>query len=270
MAKLRVHELARELNLTNKVLLDRMKKLKISVRSHMSALDNQEVLTIRNSFNAKQNQKIEDINIRSAIIRRRKRVNEQEPKIQNSSETVHKTIEKERLSSDLNSSLNLINTEDTVAKKKRRKRRRKKNQKGEPAQIIKPAMPNKNHIDTVNPIMQVDGHINLSSMNSCNQVCIDTSDNFLENSSHETSKATSSKQQNDIQVEIARLRLIKTQFEKDIKQLKHEKDMYQNEILNLIDQIEELRSEYEQLKNKACHVHSSIKSNDVPDFLKGI
>jgi len=74
MAKLRVHELARELNLTNKVLLDRMKKLDMSVRSHMSALDDNDVQTIRESFIASKKKKnVEEERVKSTVIRRRKK-----------------------------------------------------------------------------------------------------------------------------------------------------------------------------------------------------
>jgi translation initiation factor IF-2 len=74
MAKIRVHELARELNLTNKVLLDRMKKLDMSVRSHMSALDDKDVQTIRESFIAsKKNKNVEEERVKSTVIRRRKK-----------------------------------------------------------------------------------------------------------------------------------------------------------------------------------------------------
>jgi len=74
MAKLRVHELARELNLTNKVLLDRMKKLDMPVRSHMSALDDNDVQTIRESFIAsKKNKNIEEERVKSTVIRRRRK-----------------------------------------------------------------------------------------------------------------------------------------------------------------------------------------------------
>jgi len=75
MAKLRVHELARELNLTNKVLLDRMKKLDLPVRSHMSALDDQDVHAIRDSFisSKKRNKSVDEERVKSTVIRRRRK-----------------------------------------------------------------------------------------------------------------------------------------------------------------------------------------------------
>jgi len=39
MAKIRVYELARDLNMTNKVLLDKIRNMNIEVGSHMSSLD---------------------------------------------------------------------------------------------------------------------------------------------------------------------------------------------------------------------------------------
>ncbi|MGD8513767.1 MAG: translation initiation factor IF-2 N-terminal domain-containing protein, partial [Deltaproteobacteria bacterium] len=39
MAKIRVYELARQLNMTNKVLLERLSEMNISVKSHMSVVD---------------------------------------------------------------------------------------------------------------------------------------------------------------------------------------------------------------------------------------
>ena len=87
MAKLRVHELARELNLTNKVLLERMKKLKMSVRSHMSALDDNDVQSIRESFIASKKKKnVNEERVKSTVIRRRKKGNKQQ------SDTVRKEI----------------------------------------------------------------------------------------------------------------------------------------------------------------------------------
>jgi DNA repair ATPase RecN len=243
MAKLRVHELARDLNLTNKVLLDRMKKLGVQVCSHMSALDDHDVLIIRESFFAK---KRDNTIVRSTVLTRNNTDNDQEKVPLNSSEALQENINDK----SANSLLNDINTEEPVEKKLRRKRR-KKRKKEEPAQIIKPAIP-----------IVSDKNINISSMNSSNQVSIDT-----EVSQNNISQEHLQK----LQVEIARLRLIKNQFEKDIKQLKDERDMHQNEILQLIDQKEELRSECEQMKNKDSQDHRPLQSNDdVPDFLKGI
>jgi len=46
--KIRVYELAKELNMTNKALMDKIKKMgDIDVRSHMSSLDSRSTETIK-------------------------------------------------------------------------------------------------------------------------------------------------------------------------------------------------------------------------------
>ena len=50
MARLRVYELARDLNMTNKVLLEKLGDLDISVKSHMSALDDDIIAKIKSLF----------------------------------------------------------------------------------------------------------------------------------------------------------------------------------------------------------------------------
>ena len=47
MAKSRIYELAREFNMTNTVLIDKVKEMGISVKSHMSALDDEEVTMVK-------------------------------------------------------------------------------------------------------------------------------------------------------------------------------------------------------------------------------
>ena len=50
MTRLRVYELARDLNMTNKVLLEKLDDLDISVKSHMSTLDDDIIAQIKSSF----------------------------------------------------------------------------------------------------------------------------------------------------------------------------------------------------------------------------
>ncbi len=52
MAKKRVHELAKELNIGSKELLDQLARLGISVKSHMSTLENAEIQRIKNHYSA--------------------------------------------------------------------------------------------------------------------------------------------------------------------------------------------------------------------------
>jgi translation initiation factor IF-2 len=73
MAKTRVYELARDLNLTNKILLSKLNDLDISVKSHMSALDDEIVVRIRQQLFGKKEETIEETRIKPTVIRRRKK-----------------------------------------------------------------------------------------------------------------------------------------------------------------------------------------------------
>ncbi len=73
MAKTRVYELARDLNLTNKILLSKLSDLDISVKSHMSALDDETVVRIRTQLFGKKEETIEETRIKPTVIRRRKK-----------------------------------------------------------------------------------------------------------------------------------------------------------------------------------------------------
>lgn len=48
--KIRVYEMAKELNLSSEALIEILKKMKISVKSHMSSLTPEEILEVRNRF----------------------------------------------------------------------------------------------------------------------------------------------------------------------------------------------------------------------------
>ncbi|MEH0022444.1 MAG: translation initiation factor IF-2 [Desulfobacter sp.] len=71
MAKVRVYELAKDLNMTNKQLLNKMKELKIEVKSHMSSLEDSAVIAIKRSMFGKKKQH-SDVKVRPSVIRRRK------------------------------------------------------------------------------------------------------------------------------------------------------------------------------------------------------
>ncbi|MBT8367745.1 MAG: translation initiation factor IF-2 [Deltaproteobacteria bacterium] len=73
MAKTRVYELARDLNLTNKILLSKLNDLEISVKSHMSALDDETVVRIRQQLFGTKEETIEETRIKPTVIRRRKK-----------------------------------------------------------------------------------------------------------------------------------------------------------------------------------------------------
>ena len=79
MAKRRVYELARELNMTNKELLDKLGELGIEVKNHMSSLEDDETGRIKDSlFGRKEKADIEDTRVRPNIIRRRRKPKKEE------------------------------------------------------------------------------------------------------------------------------------------------------------------------------------------------
>lgn len=74
MAKIRVYELAKDLNMTNKVLLEKIKAMDIDVKSHMSSLDDDIVQTIKgNLFSKGEPQKNREVRIKATVIRRRRK-----------------------------------------------------------------------------------------------------------------------------------------------------------------------------------------------------
>jgi translation initiation factor IF-2 len=73
MAKLRVHELARDLNMTNKVLLEKLNDMDISVKSHMSSLEDDIIAEIKASLFGTKEVTVEETRIRPTVIRRRRK-----------------------------------------------------------------------------------------------------------------------------------------------------------------------------------------------------
>ncbi len=78
MTRMRVHELAKELNMENKDLIDRIIKMGIQVKNHMSTLTDSAVLRIRQQFSEARAETIEEKRIGRAVIRRRKKVADEE------------------------------------------------------------------------------------------------------------------------------------------------------------------------------------------------
>jgi len=81
MAKFRVYELARELNMENKALLEKMQEMHIEAKSHMTALDDETVARIKRGIFGPQEQEsiVEDKRIQPNLIRRRKKIVPAEP-----------------------------------------------------------------------------------------------------------------------------------------------------------------------------------------------
>ena len=74
MAKIRIYELAKKLNMTNKELLEKIKEMDISVTSHMSSLDEDVIARIKTSLGSEKSVKMEEKRIKSTVIRRRRKV----------------------------------------------------------------------------------------------------------------------------------------------------------------------------------------------------
>ncbi|MGM0453697.1 MAG: translation initiation factor IF-2 [Thermodesulfobacteriota bacterium] len=74
MAKRRVYELARELNMTNRELIDKLQDFEVEVKSHMSSLEETTVNTVKEKlFGHKEKTEIEDTRVKPNIIRRRRK-----------------------------------------------------------------------------------------------------------------------------------------------------------------------------------------------------
>lgn len=94
MTRYRVHELAKELNMDNKDLIDRLLKLGIQVKNHMSTLTDTAVLKIRQQSFDQKPEKVEEKRIGREVIRRRKRVELQaEPEFVEPAAEVEKQVE---------------------------------------------------------------------------------------------------------------------------------------------------------------------------------
>jgi translation initiation factor IF-2 len=79
MSKIRVYELARELSLTNKALMDKLKKMEIQVGSHMSSLEDDVVQRIKAVIFGKKEPSVQDTRVKPTVIRRRRKPTEPEP-----------------------------------------------------------------------------------------------------------------------------------------------------------------------------------------------
>ncbi len=73
MAKIRIYELARELNLTNKMLLDKLEEMDIVVSSHMSSVDSELINTIKVRILGKEVEEMEVVRVKPTVIRRRRK-----------------------------------------------------------------------------------------------------------------------------------------------------------------------------------------------------
>jgi len=74
MAKIRVYELARQLNMTNKVLLERLSEMNISVKSHMSVVDEETASRTKEVILGQKREVLVEKRVKETVIRRRKKL----------------------------------------------------------------------------------------------------------------------------------------------------------------------------------------------------
>ncbi len=79
MTKMRVYELAKELEMENKVLVDAIREMSIEVKSHSSSLSDEEVALIKGHLSGTKSLVVEEQRIKSTVIRRRRKVVEVVP-----------------------------------------------------------------------------------------------------------------------------------------------------------------------------------------------
>lgn len=79
MARMRVHELAKELDMNSKELLDKILKMGIVVKNHMSTLSESAIAKIREHLQGDGTKQVEEKRIGRQVIRRRKKIEVEEP-----------------------------------------------------------------------------------------------------------------------------------------------------------------------------------------------
>ena len=70
---MRVYELARDLNMTNKLLLSKLGEMDIAVKSHMSSLDDETIGKVKVELFGKKEETIVETRIKPTVIRRRRK-----------------------------------------------------------------------------------------------------------------------------------------------------------------------------------------------------
>ena len=79
MAKVRVYELAKELNIESKELVDKLKSGGMFVKNYMSTLDDSDIQKAKEILKGNVSEVIEEKRIKRNVIRRRKVVQVEEP-----------------------------------------------------------------------------------------------------------------------------------------------------------------------------------------------
>jgi len=74
MAKIRVYELARDLSMENKALLEKLAEMKVDVKSHMSSLDDDVIAQVKDFVLGRKKETVVETRVKSTVIRRRVKV----------------------------------------------------------------------------------------------------------------------------------------------------------------------------------------------------
>lgn len=82
MAKIRIYELAKQVNMTNKVLLEKLREMNIAVKSHMSVIDKESVAGIKEALFQDKSEVVTEKRIKGTIIRRRRKIIEKKPAVE--------------------------------------------------------------------------------------------------------------------------------------------------------------------------------------------
>jgi len=160
MGKIRVYELAREFNIKNKDLLERLSEMSISVSSHMSSLDDEVVDRVKANLRGNKTDVVEVTRIKPTVIRRRKKIVPAETapeaeaplphtplaelelkKEKKTDEAVQKIVSVEQEKKPEQPPATKKAEEVTVPKEKKPKKVKKKLKKETPAKIIKMPTP---------------------------------------------------------------------------------------------------------------------------------
>ncbi len=186
MAKIRVYELAKDLNMTNKALLNKMKELKIEVKSHMSSLENSDIGKIKKMLLGKK-KKQSVVKIKPSVIRRRKpsadetveseieqeAITIEEDKSEQTDTSTSKKVVKEEVVKEPETDKPDISASDTsgekqkesketidkkktpAPKKETTKSKKKKKKQSAPAKIVKPVVTEKEESEP-DPVQEVE------------------------------------------------------------------------------------------------------------------
>lgn len=148
MAKIRIYELAKQLNVTNKVLMEKLKEMDIAVKSHMSVIDEETAAGIKKAFSQDKPEIVTEKRIKGTIIRRRRKVVKAEGEIPSKpKEKVAKAVKPEETAAKTEvekpgeavAKLTEVKAKPEKAKpaKKAKAKKKSKAKKEQPAKIIK-------------------------------------------------------------------------------------------------------------------------------------